>query len=48
MWKGCMYATLMYVVAILQLLHFKQYFVIMNITGMRITTALISAIYKKV
>ncbi|XP_054260596.1 multidrug resistance-associated protein 1-like [Macrosteles quadrilineatus] len=47
LWKGCMYASLMYAVSILQIILMKKYFIILNITGMRITTALVSAIYKK-
>ncbi|XP_037043483.1 multidrug resistance-associated protein 1-like [Bradysia coprophila] len=47
MWKGIMYAVLLFIVASLQSILFQQYFHRMYIIGFRIRTALISAIYRK-
>ena len=47
MWKGIFYAAIMFVSAVLQTLITAQYSHRMYLTGMRIRTALISAIYRK-
>lgn len=47
MWKGISYAVLLFVVASLQTIILAQYFQRMFIVGLRIRTALISAIYQK-
>lgn len=46
-WKGIMYAVLLFVVASIQTLLLAQYFNRMMFVGLRIRTALISAIYRK-
>nr|CAD7444835.1 unnamed protein product [Timema bartmani] len=46
-WKGYLYAVLMLLTAALQTLFLAQYFNRMFIVGLRIRTALISAIYRK-
>lgn len=46
-WKGYLYAALLFATAALQTLVLSQYFHRMFIVGMRIRTALISAIYRK-
>ena len=48
MWKGYMYTALMFLVALIQSLILHQYFHRCFLTGMRIRTAIIAAIYKKV
>jgi hypothetical protein len=48
LWKGYLYAVLMLAVACLQTLILSQYFHRMFLVGLRIRTALISAIYRKV
>lgn len=47
MWRGILYAVLLFVVASVQTLILAQYFQRMFIVGLRIRTALISAIYRK-
>ncbi|KAG8247448.1 Canalicular multispecific organic anion transporter 1 [Homalodisca vitripennis] len=47
LWKGCMYAALMFITSIVQMFLLNRYFLTMNFVGIRITTALISAIYRK-
>lgn len=47
MWKGLLYAALLFIVASIQTLVLAQYFQRMFIVGLRIRTALISAIYRK-
>ncbi|XP_055548703.1 multidrug resistance-associated protein 1 isoform X7 [Wyeomyia smithii] len=47
LWKGVFYATLLFVVAATQTLFLAQYFNRMFFVGLRIRTALISAIYRK-
>lgn len=46
-WKGFLYAALLFIVASVQTLVLAQYFQRMFIVGLRIRTALISAIYRK-
>lgn len=48
LWKGYLYAILMLATASLQTLILSQYFNRMFLVGLRIRTALISAIYRKV
>ncbi|XP_034237463.1 multidrug resistance-associated protein 1-like [Thrips palmi] len=47
MWKGLLYAVAMLVTALLQTLLLSQFNVRMFIVGMRVRTALVSAIYRK-
>ncbi|KAG8321751.1 Canalicular multispecific organic anion transporter 1 [Homalodisca vitripennis] len=47
LWKGCMYATLMLITSTVQAFLLSRHYLIMNFVGNRITTALISAIYRK-
>ncbi|GLV32342.1 Multidrug-Resistance like Protein 1 [Carabus blaptoides fortunei] len=47
MWKGYLYAVLMLITAMVQTLILSQYFNRMFLVGLRIRTALISAIYRK-
>lgn len=47
LWKGITYAVLLFVVAGIQTLFLAQYFNRMFFVGLRIRTALISAIYRK-
>ncbi len=47
LWKGCLYATLLFVVATVQTLIFGHFYYRMYMVGFRIRTALISAIYRK-
>ncbi|XP_034255070.1 multidrug resistance-associated protein 1-like [Thrips palmi] len=46
-WKGLLYAAAMLVTALVQSLLLSQFNVRMNIVGMRVRTALVSAIYRK-
>ncbi|KAI7815048.1 ABC subfamily C member [Rhyzopertha dominica] len=46
-WKGYLYAIALFVTALIQTLVLSQYFNRMFIVGMRIRTALVSAIYRK-
>lgn len=46
-WKGILYAVLLFIVAGIQTLFLAQYFNRMFFVGLRIRTALISAIYRK-
>jgi ATP-binding cassette subfamily C (CFTR/MRP) protein 1 len=48
LWKGYLYAVLMFATASVQTLILAQYFNRMLFVGLRIRTALISAIYRKV
>jgi ATP-binding cassette subfamily C (CFTR/MRP) protein 1 len=48
LWKGYLYAGLMFTTASVQTLVLAQYFNRMLFIGLRIRTALISAIYRKV
>lgn len=47
LWRGIMFAVLLFLVAIFQTLFLAQYFQRMFLVGLRIRTALIGAIYKK-
>ena len=47
-WKGYFYAFLMFLAAVLQSIFVHQYFHRGFITGMRIRTAVVAAVYKKV
>lgn len=47
LWRGIMYAALLFIVASVQTLFLAQYFQRMFLVGLRIRTALIGAIYKK-
>lgn len=46
-WKGLLYAFLLFIVASIQTIILAQYFQRMFVVGLRIRTALISAIYRK-
>ena len=48
LWKGYFYAVLMFVAASVQTIILAQYFNRMLFVGLRIRTALISSIYRKV
>lgn len=48
MWKGVVYALAMLLTAMVQTLFLAQYFHRMFLVGMRIRTALVAAIYRKV
>lgn len=48
MWWGYLYAVLLLVVAILQSLFLQQYFQRCFLLGMRVRTAIMAAVYKKV
>ena len=47
-WNGYFYAVAMFFTALLLSLIYQQYFNHITLTGMRIRTGLIAAIYKKV
>lgn len=47
MWRGILYAVLLFVVASTQTLFLSQYFQRMFLVGLRIRTALVGSIYKK-
>ena len=47
MWKGYMYAILLFLTAVIQTLILSQYFHRMFVVGLRMRTALIAAIYRK-
>lgn len=47
-WEGYLYSVLLLVVAILQSLLLQQYFQRCFVLGMKVRTALIAAVYKKV
>ena len=47
-WKGYLYAVLLFVVAVVQSLFLHQYFHRCYVVGMRVRTAIISAVYNKV
>lgn len=46
-WKGYLYAVLLFIIAMIQTIVLSQYFHRMFLVGLRIRTALISSIYKK-
>lgn len=47
-WEGYLYAVLLLVVAVLQSLLLQQYFQRCFVLGMKVRTALMAAVYKKV
>ena len=47
-WRGYVYAVLLFVVAVIQSLLLHQYFHRCFLVGMRVRTAIISAVYSKV
>jgi len=47
-WRGYMYAFLLFVVAFVQSMMLHQYFYRCMVVGMRIRSALVTAVYKKV
>lgn len=47
-WEGYLYAVLLLVVAILQSLFLQQYFQRCFVLGMKVRTAIMAAVYKKV
>lgn len=47
LWRGILYAALLFIVASTQTLFLAQYFQRMFLVGLRIRTALIGAVYKK-
>jgi len=47
-WRGYMYAILMFVIAFLQSMMLNQYIHRRKVIGMRIRSALVTAVYKKV
>lgn len=48
LWRGILYAVLLFVVASTQTLFLAQYFQRMFLVGLRVRTALVGAIYNKV
>ena len=47
-WHGYMYASLMFIVAFVESMLLHQYFHRCMVVGMRIRTAIVAAVYKKV
>lgn len=47
-WEGYLYAVLLFVVALLQSLFLQQYFQRCFVIGMKVRTAIMAAVYKKV
>ncbi len=47
-WKGYVYAALLFIAAVIQSLCLHQYFHRCFVMGMRLRTAIIAAVYKKV
>jgi len=47
-WKGVLYALLLFIVAMVQSMLLHQYFHICFCVGMRVRTAVIAAVYRKV
>ena len=47
-WRGYFYAVLLFVVAFVQSMMLHQYFHRCMVVGMRIRSALVAAVYKKV
>lgn len=47
LWRGILYAVLLFIVASIQTMFLSQYFQRMFLVGLRIRTALVGAIYKK-
>lgn len=48
MWEGYLYAVLLFVVALLQSIFLQQYFQRCFVLGMKVRTAIMAAVYKKV
>ena len=46
-WRGYVYAVLLFLVAEVQSIFLHQYFIRQNKLGMRLRTAVISAVYRK-
>ena len=47
-WKGYLYAVVIFVVAVVQSICLHQYFIRVMVVGMRLRTAVMSIVYKKV
>lgn len=47
-WEGYLYAVLLFLVALLQSLFLQQYFQQCFVLGMKVRTAIMAAVYKKV
>ena len=47
-WKGYLYAVVIFVVAVVQSICLNQYFIRVMVVGMRLRTAVMSIVYKKV
>lgn len=47
-WQGYLYAVLLFVVALLQSIFLQQYFQRCFVLGMKVRTAIMAAVYKKV
>lgn len=47
-WEGYLYAVLLFVVALLQSIFLQQYFQRCFVLGMKVRTAIMAAVYKKV
>lgn len=47
-WEGYLYAVLLFLVAVLQSLFLQQYFQRCFVLGMKVRTAIMAAVYKKV
>ena len=47
-WKGYLYAVVIFVVAVIQSICLHQYFIRVMVVGMRLRTAVMSIVYKKV
>ena len=48
LWEGLLYAGGMFVVAVLQTLLLQQYFKLVMFTGLRVRTAVLGIVYRKV
>lgn len=48
LWEGYLYAVLLFVVALLQSIFLQQYFQRCFVLGMKVRTAIMAAVYKKV
>lgn len=48
LWKGYLYAVLLFVMALLQSIFLQQYFQRCFVLGMKVRTAIMAAVYKKV
>lgn len=47
-WEGYLYAVLLFVVALLQSIFLQQYFQRCFVLGMKVRTAIMASVYKKV